>query len=280
MASKGNRLKGKVALITGASGGQGLAEARLFSREGARVVLADVVHPRGRAMAAEINKQGGAAIYVKLDVTDLAQWNKAIDTVKRRFGDLHILVNNAGVISRVGIMDVSLPDWRRVLDVNLTGPMLGMRAAAPLMRDSGGGAIVNISSIGAMTGQWGVAYVASKSGLRGITKTAALEFVDWGIRANSVHPAQVDETVMTASSPPGYREATRRVLPLGRAAMPDEIAQAALFLASDESSYITGSEIIVDGGYSSFAVVRMRKLLQNEFMGRMKPTARRAGSHR
>ena len=278
MASKSNRLKGKVALITGASGGLGLAEARLFSREGARVVLADVVHPPGRAIAAEINKQGGEAIYVKLDVTDLEQWNKTIDTVKRRFGDLHILVNNAGVVSRVGIMHVSLPDWRRVLDINLTGPLLGMRAAAPLIRDSGGGAIVNISSICAMTGQWGVAYVASKSGLRGITKTAALEFVDWGIRANSVHPAQVDETVMTADLPPSYREATRRVLPLGRAAKPDEIAQAVLFLASDESSYITGSEIIVDGGFSSFAAVRVRKLLQNEFTGRIKPKTRRAGS--
>ena len=280
MAAKGNRLKGKVALITGASGGQGLVEARLFSREGARVVLADVVDAPGRAVAAEINKQGGDATYVRLDVTDFAQWNKTIALVKRKFGKLHILVNNAGVISRLGIMHVGLPEWRRVLDVNLTGALFGMRAAAPLMRDSGGGSIVNISSIGAMTGQWGAAYVASKSGLRGLTKTAALEFLDWGIRANSVHPAQVDETVMTDISSPAYREASRRVFPLGRAAKPEEVAYAVLFLASDESSYITGSEIAVDGGYSSFAVVRLRRELQKDRSDRARPGIRRAGSRR
>jgi 3alpha(or 20beta)-hydroxysteroid dehydrogenase len=269
MARNGKRLDGKVALVTGASGGQGLAEARLFAREGARLVLADVVDAPAKAAAAEINRQGGDAAYVRLDISDPRQWKKAIETVKRRHGALHILVNNAGVISRVGIMDVALQEWRRVLEINLTGPLLGMKAAAPLMRDSGGGSIVNISSIGAMTGQLGVAYVASKSGVRGMTKSAALEFLDWGIRANSVHPAQVDETLMTDEmSPPGYREAARRVLPLGRAAKPDEVAQAVLFLASDESSYITGSEIVVDGGYSSFAVVRMRKLLQSEYAGR------------
>ena len=281
MASNGSRLKGKVALITGASGGQGLVEARLFSREGARLVLADVVDAPGKAVAAEINKQGGDALYVRLDISDPGHWTRAVGAVERKFGALHILVNNAGVISRVGIMDTTLADWRRVLDINLTGPLLGMRAAAPLIRDSGGGSIVNISSIGAMTGQLGVAYVASKSGVRGMTKSAALEFLDWGIRANSVHPAQVDETVMTEeASPPGYREAARRVLPLGRAAKPEEVAQAVLFLASDESSYITGSEIVVDGGYSSFAVVRMRKLLQREYADRAKRTAGRAASRR
>lgn len=281
MASNGNRLKGKIALITGASGGQGLVEARLFSREGARLVLADVADGPGKAVAAEINRQGGDAVYVRLDVSDPRQWIRTIDMVKRRFGGLHVLVNNAGVVSRVGIMDIALPEWRRVLEINLTGALLGMRTAAPLMRESGGGSIVNISSIGAMTGQLGVAYVASKSGVRGMTKSAALEFLDWGIRANSVHPAQVDDTVMTdEASPPGYREAARRVFPLGRAAKPVEVAQAVLFLASDESSYITGSEIVVDGGYSSFAVVRMRKLLQSEYAGRAKSRARRANSRR
>lgn len=280
MAARGNRLKGKVALITGASNGQGWVEAGLFAREGARVVLTDVDDAPGKAMAAKINKQGGAAVYVRLDVTDVKQWNKAIAKVRREFGALHILVNNAGIVSRVGIMDVSMSDWYRTIDINLTGPLLGMRTAAPLIRDSGGGAIVNISSTAAITAHWGAAYVASKWGLRGITKTAALEFLDWGIRANSVHPAQVEETKMLDSSAPGYREANERVIPFGRAARPEEIAQAVIFLASDESSYITGSEIVVDCGYTTFALARLRKQLQKEYAGRAKPAARRAGARR
>lgn len=280
MADGGSRLKGKVALITGASGGQGAAEAQLFAREGARVVLADVVDMPGKSIAARINKQGRSAIYLRLDVTDSKQWQRTIAEVRREFGALHILVNNAGIVSRVGIMDVPMSQWHRTIDINLTGPLLGMRTAAPLIRDSGGGAIVNISSTAAMAGHWGAAYVASKWGLRGITKTAALEFLDWGIRANSVHPAQVDSTKMTDSSAPGYREANERVIPLGRAARPEEIAQAVLFLASDESSYINGSEIVVDCGYTSFALARMRKQLQNEYAGRAKPASRRARARR
>ena len=265
MAAKGNRLKGKVALITGASGGQGAVEAQMFAREGASVVLADIDHAAGKALAAKIRKAGGKALYLSLDVTDAGQWSKAIARVRREFGALHVLVNNAGIVSRVGIMDVGIEDWARTIDINLTGPLLGMRAAAPLIRDSGGGSIVNISSTAAIAGHWGAAYVASKWGLRGITKTAALEFQDWGIRANSVHPAQVDETKMTDSSAPGYREANERVIPLGRAAKPEEIGHAVLFLASDESSYINGTEIVVDCGYTSFALARVRKQLQKEY---------------
>ena len=265
MATKGNRLKGKVALITGASGGQGSVEAQMFAREGARVVLTDINDAPGKALAAKIRKAGGRALYVSLDVTNPKQWKRAIAEVRREFGALHVLVNNAGIVSRVGIMDVDMADWARTLDINVTGPLLGMRAAAPLMRDSGGGSIVNISSTAAIAGHWGAAYVASKWGLRGITKTAALEFLDWGIRANSVHPAQVDETKMTDSSAPGYREANERVTPLGRAAKPEEIGQAVLFLASDESSYINGTEIVVDCGYTSFALARLRKQLQKEY---------------
>ena len=280
MAVTGNRLAGKVALITGASGGQGAVEAELFAREGARVVLTDVVEARSKSIAARINREGGQALHVRLDVTDARQWARAIASVQRTFGALHILVNNAGVVSRIGIMDVPLREWERTLDINLTGPLLGMRAAAPLIRDSGGGAIVNISSTAALTGHWGAAYVASKWGLRGITKTAALEFLDWGIRANSVHPAQVDDTRMADSSAPGYREANERVIPLGRAAKPDEVAQAVLFLASDEASYITGSEIVVDCGYTAFALARLRRQLQGEYAARVKPRARRAGARR
>src|SRR5688500_17975526 len=275
MAARRGRLEAKVALITGASGGQGAVEAELFAREGAGVVLADVIDVPGQSIAAKINRGGGRALHVGLDVTDSRQWARAIAAVRRTFGALHILVNNAGVVSRMGIIDVPLRDWQRTIDINLTGPLLGMRAAAPLIRDSGGGASVNISSTAAMTGHWGAAYVSSRWGLRGITKTAALEFLDWGIRANSVHPAQVDDTRMADSSAPGYREANKRVIPLGRAARPDEIAHAVLFLASDESSYITGSEIVVDCGYTSIALPRLRKQLQQEFAARGKRAAKR-----
>lgn len=265
MAAKNNRLKRKVALITGASGGQGAVEAQMFAREGARVVLADINDAPGKALAAKIRKSGGKALYVSLDVTDSGQWNNAIAEVRREFGALHVLVNNAGIVSRVGIMDVDMADWVRTIDINLTGPLLGMRAAAPLIRDSGGGSIVNISSTAAIAAHWGAAYVASKWGLRGITKTAALEFLDWGIRANSVHPAQVDETKMIESSVPGHRETNERVIPYGRAAKPAEIGQVVLFLASDESSYINGTEIVVDCGYTTFALARLRKQLQKEY---------------
>ena len=275
MAAARGRLDGKVALITGASGGQGAVEAELFAREGASVVLADVIAAPGKSIAARINRAGGRALHVRLDVTEAWQWARAIAAVKRAFGALHILVNNAGVVSRMGIVDVPLRDWQRTIDINLTGPLLGMRAAAPLIRDSGGGAIVNISSTAALTGHWGAAYVASKWGLRGITKTAALEFLDWGIRANSVHPAQVDDTKMADSSAPGYREANQRVIPLGRAARPDEVAQAVLFLASDDSSYITGSEIVVDCGYTTIALPRLRRQLQQEYATRAKGAPKR-----
>jgi len=267
------RLEGKVALITGGSGGQGLAGADLFAREGAAVVLADVIDAPGRACAARMRTEGLRALYVHLDVASLSSWQRALARIRRDFGGLHVLVNGAGVISRFGIVDTPMTEWSRVLDVNLTGPLLGMRLAAPLIRDSGGGSIVNISSTGGLVGNWDVSYVASKWGLRGITKTAALEFLDWGIRANSVHPAQVSGTGITADAVPGYAEANARVIPFGRLARPDEVMQAVLFLASDESSYITGSEIVVDCGYTSIALARVRRQLQREHAAQHVATA-------
>ncbi len=253
MATLG-RLFGKVALITGGSGGQGVADAKLFAQEGAAVVLADVVPEPGRSVAAELRKQGGRALYVPLDVTRASAWERAVERIRREFGALHVLVNNAGVVSRTGIMATPLAEWRKVLDINLTGALLGMRSAAPLIRDSGGGSIVNISSTSGLVGHHGVAYVGSKWGLRGITKTAAMEFLDWRIRVNSVHPAQVSDTRITDGAPPGHPEANARVIPFGRLARPEEVAYAVLFLACEESSYITGSEIVVDCGYTSFAL--------------------------
>lgn len=266
------RLHGKVVLITGASGGQGQAGARLFVREGACVVLCDVTDQPGRQLACELNKDGGEALYLNLDVTSEAQWRAAMRSVQRKFGRLHVLVNNAGVVSRAGIMETPLTAWRKVMDINLTGALLGMQHAAPLIRDSGGGAIINISSTAGITAHFGAAYTASKWGLRGLTKTAAMEFVDWGIRVNSVHPAQIVDTRMVAAAAPGYAAANQRLIPMGRPGYPDEVAQLVLFLASDESSYITGTEIVIDGGVTAGGLMRARGELQKTVAARQKRT--------
>jgi 3alpha(or 20beta)-hydroxysteroid dehydrogenase len=237
------QLESRVALISGGSRGQGAAEARLFAREGASVVICDVLDEAGRDTVAAIEREGGEATFLHLDVTDPQAWDDAVDRVRRTFGALHVLVNNAGVLSRAGIVDTSVDEWERVLDINLTGTFLGMRAAAPLIRDGGGGSIVNISSIAGLVGTGAAAYTASKWGVRGLTKVAALEFAPWRIRVNSVHPGVV-ETAMTAE----FAEAAAASVPLRRVAKPEEIAELVLFLASERSSYLSGAEIAVDGG--------------------------------
>lgn len=262
---KADRLAGKVALITGASGGQGLVEATLFAAEGAAVILADVTDAPAKALARKIVARGGRAAYIKLDVTKPAHWTRAVKLAQREFGGLHVLVNNAGVISRTPIAEVTDREWARVLAINLTGPMIGTRAVLPLMRDSGGGSIVNISSTAALVGHPGVCYAASKWGLRGVTKATALQYLSWGVRVNSVHPAQVAETGMSANASPAYRDANNQAMPMGRAARPAEIAQCVLFLASDEASYITGSEIVVDGGATSIGFPHVRNVLADQY---------------
>jgi 3alpha(or 20beta)-hydroxysteroid dehydrogenase len=259
------RFAGKVVLITGGGGGQGRVQGRLFAAEGARVVLADVAAPAGEAAAAEIRNAGGDASFVALDVAAAEGWDGLVAQLRRTHGRLDVLVNNAGVVSRTSVRTIAPEEWQRVLAINLTGPMLGIQAAAPLMRESGGGSIVNISSTAGLIGHPGVAYAASKWGLRGVTKSAALELLDWGIRVNSVHPAQVTDTGMAASATPGYRYANERVMPLKRASRPDEVAQAVLFLASDQSSYVNAAEIVVDGGAVSIGMPRVRTLLEEVF---------------
>jgi 3alpha(or 20beta)-hydroxysteroid dehydrogenase len=265
MVSLTSRFMGKVVLVTGGSGGQGKVQARMFAEQGAAVMLADVVQGPGKAAAAGIRKAGGKASFVRLDVTSSTDWARAIRDTRRIYGALHILINNAGVVSRTSIHSVAVKEWNRVLAINLTGPMLGIKAAAPLIRASGGGAIVNISSTAGLIGHPGVAYAASKWGLRGVTQSAAMECLDWNIRVNSVHPAQVADTGMTASATPGYRYANQRAMPLKRSSRPDEVAQAVLFLASDEASYINAAEIVVDGGAVSIGLPRVRQLLEDDF---------------
>ena len=189
---------------------------------------------------------------------------RALASIDSQAGALHVLVNNAGIISRHNIQGMPTAVWRRVLDINLTGAFLGMRLTAPLIARSGGGAMVNISSVAGLAAHPDPAYVASKWGLRGLTKTAAVEFAASGIRVNSVHPAMI-MTELQHSAPPGYAEASNQAIPLGRAAEAEEVAAAVLFLACDESSFVTGTELVVDGGLIAGGVMRMRAHLQQQF---------------
>lgn len=241
------RLDGKVALITGAARGQGEAEARLFVAEGARVVIADVLDAEGAEVAQSL---GAAAAYVHLDVTSEDDWSAALAAADAAFGALHVLVNNAGILKFNQLANMSTADFRRVLEVNLVGAFLGIRACAPAIEASGGGAIVNISSTGGLMGIPAAgAYVASKWGVTGLTKTAAMELGPKGIRVNSVHPGGIDTpmTNLGALTPEDFAPYYER-LPIRRLGTPDDVAPVVLFLASDEAAYCTGAAFVVDGG--------------------------------
>jgi 3alpha(or 20beta)-hydroxysteroid dehydrogenase len=236
------RFDGRTVLVTGAARGQGAEEARRFAAEGARVVVADVLDDEGEATAAAI---GDAATYVHLDVTDEASWEAAVAGV----GPLHVLVNNAGVLGPfTPLVETSMAELRRTLDVNLVGTFLGLKHAGAAIGRSGGGAIVNISSI---AGMWATPfagpYTASKWAIRGLTKVAALELGRQGVRVNSVHPGGV-KTAMTAAVGDDGTSGWYDRLPVPRIGTVEDVAAAVLFLASDEAAYITGTELVVDGG--------------------------------
>jgi 3alpha(or 20beta)-hydroxysteroid dehydrogenase len=259
------RLTGKVALITGAAGGQGSAEAELFAREGAAVVLTDTDTAAGEALARHIEGQGGQALFRHHDVSDEAAWREVVAAALARFGKLHILVNNAGTIARQGIVDTTVEAWNRTLAVNLTGAMLGMKHCAPAIRDSGGGSIVNISSTAGLTAHDDAAYTASKWGLRGLTKTAVLQFSPWNIRVNSIHPGQIADTGFFHSGSEAFAHAARTAIPLHRQGTPQECAELVLFLASDESRFISGAEIAIDGGYIAAGLASLRNIIRADY---------------
>jgi 3alpha(or 20beta)-hydroxysteroid dehydrogenase len=239
-------LTGRVAVITGAAQGQGAAHARLLAEHGANVVITDLKE-EGKDLAREIDASTpGGVEFIRLDVTDEQGWHALADEVRRRHGRLDVLVNNAGVAFRFGLMETTREDFERVLNVNLVGPFLAMRALAPVMRDSGGGSIINVGSAAGMTGHFSAAYSASKWGLRGITKVAAMEFAPWNIRVNAIHPGIVNTALVPGDT--AFPEAMTRFTPLGRAAEVDDIAPLVLFLAGDGSRFITGSDLPVDGG--------------------------------
>jgi NAD(P)-dependent dehydrogenase (short-subunit alcohol dehydrogenase family) len=245
------RLKDKIALITGAAHGMGESMARLFVREGARVVIADVLEREGAEVAASITAAGGDAVFLKLDVSDEAQWVAAQAAPVARHGRLDILVNNAGISGAVPDR-MSTEYFDRLMTVNARGTFLGVKHAVPEMQKAGGGAIVNISSISGLAGQAFVhmGYNAAKGAIHILTKSAAVQFAKDGIRVNSVHPGLMPpmRTSVTAADP-AVREKVLESVPMRRAGRPEEAAYAVLFLASDEASYITGTELVVDGGY-------------------------------
>ena len=247
------RLEGKVALITGGANGMGAEECRLFAREGAKVVIADVLPDQGKKVEAEIAEAGGEAMFIALDVRDEAAWGNAVIQTVSRFGKLDILVNNAG-ISGSGERDyTSTEAWDRLMEINAKGVFLGMKYAIPEMRKVGGGAIVNISSISGIVGQEAIhpGYNASKGAVRLVTKAAAVQHAKEGIRVNSVHPGMMPPMLTSFQRGDAARDAMMAAVPMGREGEVIEVANAVLFLASDEASYITGTELVVDGGFTA-----------------------------
>jgi NAD(P)-dependent dehydrogenase (short-subunit alcohol dehydrogenase family) len=248
------RLQNKVAFISGGARGMGAAEAKLFAREGAKVVIGDVLYDEGQKTESEINELGGECLFVKLDVTSENSWAEAIATTVSRFGKLDVLVNNAGVVARGTLEDTTLDDYDRIMDINAKGVFLGTKTAIPELRKAGGGSIVNIASISGNIGQSDVqaVYNASKGAVRIFTKSAAIQYAGEGIRVNSVHPGDIDTPMAEArlNDPQLQREAEARS-PLGRTGSPEEVAYGVLYLASDESSFVTGSELVIDGGYTA-----------------------------
>ena len=245
------RMDGKVALISGGARGQGAAEARLFAREGAKVVIGDLLDVEGMRVAAEIAELGGDAMYVHLDVTSEEDWQSAVAAAVSSYGKLDVLVNNAGIWRRGRVEDTTVEDWDAIQNVNSKGVFLGTKAAIPEMRQAGGGSIINISSTaGLVGGPRSTAYTASKGAVRLFTKATAIQYAGENIRANSIHPGPIDTEMIHQvwQGEDNSREESIARTPLGRVGTVDDIAYGALFLASDESSFMTGSELVIDGG--------------------------------
>ncbi len=245
------RLEGKVALISGGARGQGAVEARMFAEEGARVVIGDILDDEGRRTEAQLRELGYECTYVHLDVTSEADWEAAVRAAVNAYGKLDILLNNAGILIRKGIEDTTAEDWDRIFAVNAKGVFLGSKAAIPAMRENGGGSIINISSTAGLVGSpnGSASYTATKGAVRLFTKSTAIQYAGEGIRCNSIHPGPIETDMIadTLNDPANLALRMQR-LPLGRVGKPSEIAYGAIYLASDESSFVTGSELVIDGG--------------------------------
>jgi NAD(P)-dependent dehydrogenase (short-subunit alcohol dehydrogenase family) len=245
------RLDGKVALISGGAKGQGATEARMFVREGASVVFGDILDDEGKKLEAELRAAGGQATYVHLNVTRADDWRAAVATTVQAYGKLNVLVNNAGILFRASIEDTKEEDWDRIMAINVKGVFLGTRAVIPAMRQAGGGSIINISSVAGLVGspQNTAAYSATKGAVRIFTKSTAIQHAKDKIRANSVHPGPIEtDMIKDVLANQAAWEARLRRLPMQRAGKPEDVAYGVIYLASDESSYVTGSELVIDGG--------------------------------
>ena len=244
------RLENKVAMITGGARGMGAVEAKLFAQEGAKVIIGDMLEEEGRKLEAEINETGGECLFVPLDVTDEDAWQRAMGAGIARFGRLDILVNNAGIYRAHIVEETTADEWDLVMGINAKGVFLGTKFAIPEMRKAGGGSIVNISSVAGLVGsRQTTAYTASKGAVRLLTKSTAIQYASDGIRANSIHPGTI-ETPMTEGflADDAMRADRMNRTPLGRLGQPEDVAYGALYLASDEASFVTGSELVIDGG--------------------------------
>ena len=246
-----HRLEGKVALISGGTGGQGTTEVKLFCQEGAKVVFGDIDDEKGKKLEAEVRKSGGEATYVHLDVTSESDWQKAVSKTIELYGKLNILINNAGILITKRLEETTESDWDLVQSVNAKGVFLGAKSVISAMKNSGGGSIVNISSIAGLVGRPWSAYTASKGAVRLLTKSIAVQYGPDRIRCNSVHPGIVNDNAMGELTLANFPDSTEDLLidtPLRRFAVSKDIAMGVLYLASDESSYVTGSELSIDGG--------------------------------
>ncbi len=247
------RLENKVALISGGARGMGAVEAILFAKEGAKVVIGDIREEEGRQVEAQIAEAGGDCLFVYLDVTKEDSWMEAVSSTVARFGKLDILINNAGIFPMEKVEETTPESWDQVMDVNAKGVFLGTKAAIPAMRDAGGGSIINLSSIAGLVGStYSASYNASKGAVRLLTKSTAIQYAKEGIRVNSIHPGLID-TMMAAELLADEELRQRRVAstPMGRVGTAEEVANGALYLASDESSFVTGSELVIDGGFTA-----------------------------
>ena len=248
------RLDGKVAIITGAARGQGALEVELFTKEGAKVIICDILDQEGRDVEIKVRASGGDAMYSHLDVTRDDDWKRAVDLAESRYGKLDILVNNAGIARGGSIEETSEELWDEVMAVNAKGVFLGTRRAIPAMRRAGGGSIINVSSIAGILGRKlaPAVYSASKGAVRVFSKSTAIQHAGDKIRCNSIHPGPIDTPMLAGiTSNPGMLQERRDEVPLGRLGHSEDVAYGVLYLASDESSWITGIELIIDGGITA-----------------------------
>jgi len=241
------RLEGKVAIITGAAQGMGATHARRFVKEGAKVVLTDILEEKGIELAKEL---GENALFIKQDVTSADEWAEVVAKAEEAFGPVNILVNNAGITMAKSILQVTEDEYRRIVDINQTSVFLGMKTTIPSMQKAGGGSIVNVSSINGLVGG-AIGYTDTKFAVRGMTKAAAVECAHYGIRVNSVHPGVIATPMVVQEDTKAAVEEFAKQIPIKRIAEPEEITNLVLFLASDESSYSTGAEFVADGGVTA-----------------------------